>query len=131
MNESMVDGAAHFAAARLLWSERDFQEAVIDMAKTEYGWTHVYHTYRSDRSERGFPDLVLLRPGREGEGFAGFWGTGEIIFAELKSMRGKISLEQASWYQALRTVPYLRVRLWRPCCWNSGEIQAALQGERL
>ena len=119
-----VDGTTFMAEQRLRWSEHDFQEAVIDMARKDYAWTHVYHTYRSDRSEKGFPDLVLVR---EGATRSLMGRTGEIVFAELKSMKGKLSLEQESWYQALRTVPNVRVCLWRPCCWNSGEIHAVLR----
>jgi len=114
----MIDGAEFFAEERLRWREKEFQREVLTLAK-DCGWTHRYHTYFSDRSERGFPDLVLVRhpSGR----------VGEIIFAELKTMKGKMTPAQEDWYGALRSVPNLRVCLWRPCCWNSGEIAEVLR----
>lgn len=62
----------------------------------------IYHTYRSNRSEPGFPDLVLCKPGR-------------LIFAELKSATGKVTQEQATWLALLaRSVPAVEVYTWRP-----------------
>ena len=76
-------------------SERDFQRTVIELAKVR-GWL-VYHALpaRTKKGWRtltqgdvGFPDLVMVRPPR-------------LIFAELKSEKGKMTVEQESWQDAL------------------------------
>jgi hypothetical protein len=112
-----VDEAALSAEACLRWREKEFQKHVLALAE-ECGWTFRYHSYFSDRSERGFPDVMLLRPER-----------GEIVFAELKTMNGRLGPVQQEWLDALRACAgdKLRVFVWRPCCWNSGEIAAALR----
>jgi hypothetical protein len=71
------------------WTEAQFQRAVIDVAAF-YGWSYRYHTYDSRRSEIGFPDLVLVKP-----------GTG-ILFLELKVGKNRPSEEQVSWLRGLR-----------------------------
>src|SRR5262245_20548546 len=43
-----------------------------------------YHTYSSRKSEEGYPDLTLVKPGR-------------LIFAELKSAHGKLTRDQQRW----------------------------------
>ena len=78
-------------------TEKDFLAKVREMA-TLLGW-RTYHTHRSDRSEAGFPDLVMVRGKR-------------LIFAELKTMKGKVDREQHAWLNALR--PVAEVYLWRP-----------------
>ena len=79
-------------------TERELQSAIEKIAKM-YGWLY-YHTYNSRRSQKGFPDLVLVR-GRE------------VIFAELKSATGQLSLEQYQWRAALE-LSSARYYLWRP-----------------
>lgn len=106
-------------------SEKEFQAQVLELAAWT-GWL-VYHTFDSRRSHAGFPDLVLVRGTR-------------IIFAELKSERGRVSSEQQTWLDALGTVaadlvgpalpptaPVL-VRVWRPTDWP--EIEAVLTARR-
>jgi hypothetical protein len=66
-------------------TEKQFQQTVVDMARA-LGW-RVYHTYDSRRSERGFPDLVLVRD--------------RIVYLELKTATGKVSLDQQQWIAAL------------------------------
>jgi hypothetical protein len=51
------------------------------------GW-RVYHTWDSRKSEPDFPDLVLVRD--------------RVMFAELKSPRGRLRKDQAAWLCALR-----------------------------
>jgi hypothetical protein len=80
-------------------SERDLTGYVRDIAKA-FGWRR-YHTWLSKHSSAGFPDEVLLRPPR-------------LVFAELKSERGKLSAEQAAWLEELRAVPGVEVYEWRP-----------------
>lgn len=99
-------------------SEAAFQRQVLNLAEF-YGWRS-YHTHDSRRSQPGFPDLVLVR------------GV-ELIFAELKTEKGRVRPEQAEWIQALTevavcvrqsigpvpevphpTVPCIDVYLWRP-----------------
>lgn len=63
------------------------------------GW-HVYHTYRSTRSQPGFPDLTLVRGPR-------------LIFAELKSDTGYLTSDQAVWLRLL-TNTCAEVHMWRP-----------------
>jgi len=48
----------------------------------------VYHTHDSRRSEAGYPDLTIT-------------GKGRIIFAELKSERGRLRPEQSIWLATL------------------------------
>lgn len=67
------------------------------------GWT-CYHTYRSDKSEPGFPDLLLVRPQR-------------VIFAELKTDRGKLSQPQRRWLELLGGCDSVETYLWRPMMW--------------
>ena len=93
--------------------ERDFQRAVIDLARLT-GW-RVHHTRpaltRRGRwltpiqGDAGFPDLVLVRAGR-------------VIFAELKRTGGKPTPAQRAWLDALRQCAGVEVYLWTPADWQ-------------
>jgi len=91
-------------------SERELTGYVRDVARG-FGWRR-YHTWLSKHSPAGFPDEVLVRSGR-------------LIFAELKSERGKLSDEQEAWLEELRAVPGVEVYLWRPA--DMDAIAAALR----
>lgn len=68
-------------------SEKEFQGHVLDLAR-HHGWL-CYHTFDSRRSQPGFPDLVMVRADR-------------LLFAELKTEKGKLSAEQDNWINVLR-----------------------------
>jgi hypothetical protein len=97
-------------------SERDFQTAVVDLARLK-GW-RVAHFRPAQTSKgwrtpveadgKGFPDLVLARAGR-------------VILLELKSARGRVSPEQGEWLKALGGSAYVI----RPADWN--ELQVILR----
>ena len=91
--------------------ESAFLARVVMLAHTR-GWL-VYHTHDSRRSAPGFPDLVLTRPGR-------------LIFAEIKTARGKLTAAQETWLDLLRhSVPGVEIFVWRPGDWAA--IQDALR----
>ncbi len=71
-------------------SEAAFQQQVVNLAGF-YGWSLVYHTHDSRRSQPGFPDLVLVR-------------APELVFAELKAETGVVKPEQQDWIDALQVV---------------------------
>ena len=110
-------------------SEADLQQAVIEQATT-LGFK-VYHTYDSRKSHKGFPDLVLVEYNR-------------IIFAELKRQdekKGKVRPEQQEWINAIQEIHdrmvdseiyhnWIRVYLWRPEHWVTGEIEQILLGNQ-
>lgn len=66
--------------------EKDWQRQVNSLAQ-QLGWNRVYHTYRSTRSDPGFPDLVLVRD--------------RVVFLELKREAGRLSAAQREWLAAL------------------------------
>jgi hypothetical protein len=80
-------------------TEREFSQAVSDLAKMR-GFLS-YHTHDSRRSAPGFPDWVFVKPPR-------------LIFAELKTEKGKLSPAQADWIAVLGDVPGVEVYVWRP-----------------
>lgn len=100
-------------------TEAQFERAVVELAQL-CGWLD-YHTRDSRRSNPGFPDLVLVK------GYT-------LIFAELKTEKGRVSEAQQRWLDALRqlaepvvgemTGHSIHVCLWRPSDWD--EIRAAL-----
>ena len=89
-------------------TEKDFQKIVIIIAKAS-GWL-VHHPLPSlnkrgvwathELGDHGFPDLVLAHP------------SGRVIFAELKSEKGKVSPLQHRWITVLEQA--LVVHVWRP-----------------
>ncbi len=91
-------------------TEPEFQAQVCQFA-TLCGWRY-YHTLDSRKSVAGFPDLVLVRPPR-------------LVFAELKTERGHVAAEQELWLDALKLVPGVEARLWRPSDWPT--IQSVLR----
>lgn len=89
--------------------EENYQQTIIDLANV-YGWT-VAH-FRTARTingwvtpvaadGKGFPDMVLVRPPR-------------LIFAEIKSDKGKLSREQQSWLDLLKGCPGVECYMWKP-----------------
>jgi hypothetical protein len=82
----------------------DMPEAVllsqIRAQAKQTGWK-LYHTYRSTRSEEGFPDLVLTD------------GTSILIY-ELKTNTGKPTAAQAQWLALLAQTGQVETGLWRP-----------------
>lgn len=84
-------------------SEKDWQAQVLTIARTA-GWM-VFHPFDSRRSTAGFPDLTLVRGPR-------------LIFAELKTQKGRVSVEQQKWLDALREAS-AEVFVWRPSDLNS------------
>jgi hypothetical protein len=70
----------------LRWpDEAAFQAWIVAHAK-ERGW-RVYHTHDSRKSAGGFPDLHMLRAGRQ-------------VVLEVKTMTGVLSNDQADWISA-------------------------------
>lgn len=98
-------------------AEKDLQAAVVELAQY-CGWKP-YHTFDSRRSDPGFPDLVLVRRER-------------LIFAELKSQTGNLTLPQMQWISALMkleapTDAAVQCFVWRPDQWLDGSIEACLK----
>ena len=115
---------------RAAMSETELQDVYVRPAAEAQGWL-CYHTHDSRRSPSGFPDLVLVRPPR-------------LIFAELKSQRGRVRPDQQAWIVALEAVAGIRfdvspdklgfeagpmlpeVYVWRPAAWLDGTIMRLL-----
>jgi len=77
--------------------------AVIELA-TLAGWL-VFHPYDSRRSAPGYPDLTLCKPGHA------------VIFAELKTAKGRLRPDQRRWLAALGDCPGVVAAVWRPSDW--------------
>lgn len=88
-------------------TEKQFESQVKHLAKL-YHWLY-YHTWRSVHSPTGFPDCVMVRDGT-------------VVFAELKSDKGKLSEHQEEWIAALNKVSSVslgvQVYVWRPSDWD-------------
>ena len=86
-------------------SEAQWQARVVDYAR--WARWRVYHVGDSRTvTDRGFPDLVLIRE--------------RVIFAELKTDTGRVTAEQADYLDALRSAGALAA-VWRPKDWD--EVQ--------
>ncbi len=79
-------------------SERAFRQAILDLCRYT-GWKY-YFSWTSIHSPAGFPDLVLVRGS-------------ELIAAELKSERGRVTPAQQQWLDALSAAG-VEVAVWRP-----------------
>jgi hypothetical protein len=82
------------------WPEADLLRAVREAAQA-YGWIF-YHTYRSDRSEPGWFDVALAKPGHP------------LYLVELKTRLGKLSTAQHRWYSTVQQSTGVHVVVWRP-----------------
>ena len=80
-------------------TEKQFERQVKELADL-FGWLY-HHTWLIIHSPAGFPDCVLVRDNR-------------VIFAELKSEKGKLSPAQEVWLEKLRATGQAEVYLWRP-----------------
>lgn len=102
---------AQTAAAML---EDELLQAVVAQCHT-FGLL-VYHTHRSDRSEPGFPDLVIV-------------GHGGLLFRELKRENGAVTEAQQVWLGLLEELGY-DVGVWRSSDLLSGRITEQLTAIR-
>ena len=104
-------------------TEKDFQRQVVELAKI-LGW-RVYHPFLSKWSERGFPDLTMVRARDR-----------RLLFAELKREKGVVSEAQREWIDLLGALdighdrPHaddvsVEVFVWRPSDWD--EIERVLR----
>ena len=84
-------------------TEDQFQKRITDLCD----WYHLrwHHEVDSRKSKSGFPDLVIVGPG---------WDA--VLWAELKTDKGRVSPEQREWLLALDDTG-AEVRLWRPKDW--------------
>jgi hypothetical protein len=83
-------------------TERAFMAQVLKYAELmRWRW---YHTYRSDKSAPGFPDLVLIRRPR-------------VLFVELKAQRTPVTDAQLGWLIELRECGQ-ETYIWRPSDWD-------------
>ena len=101
----------HPVPAHSIVTERDWQRTITEMAQA-FGW-RVYHPWTSIHSEAGFPDLVMVKPE-------------VVLFAELKSDRGKLTPSQVSWLAELqRCYSVVLGGVWRPC--NAAAVEGLLR----
>ena len=107
--------------------EKDFQAQLMEMVNIFGGMAYHAHDSRrevsrngermlvGDKDARGFPDLTIaMRSGR-------------LIFAELKSKKGRLSDHQREWLEAL---PGHWAYLWRPEDWDDA-VRIIKEGHRV
>lgn len=87
-------------------TEKEFMATVTDLARA-YGY-HVYHPYLSIRSERGWPDLAMVRGGDRPR----------FVLAELKSEKGKLTPSQERWLGLLAEAG-VECHAWWPRDWET------------
>ena len=96
-------------------TEDELLTAVLGMARYQRWLCH--HVRRSDRAitqgDSGAPDILMARPPR-------------LLLVELKTERGKLSVLQEHWRDALVKCPGIEVYVWRPSSWRSGDIERVL-----
>jgi len=85
---------------RIVVTERDLREQVRDLCKL-FGWKMSF-SWTSIHSPKGFPDLVLACQVRQ-----------RVIYAELKTEKGKVTEYQREWLDEL-TACGQEVYLWKP-----------------
>jgi hypothetical protein len=101
-------------------TERSFQDQVIELARL-LGYERIAH-FRPGQTrggrwatqmtgDPGFPDLVLVRPGRVVDGAP---ANGRIAFIECKVGKNKPTSEQEAWLDALRWSPGIVARVAYP-----------------
>lgn len=83
--------------------ESRFQAVVVRAAEAQ-GYK-AYHTYRSTRSPKGWPDLALAKPGH-------------LLLIECKTNAGKVTAEQEEWLAVLHHPPWVIAEVWRPADWQ-------------
>lgn len=81
--------------------EDDWMRFVIDTATT-YGYRY-YHTHDSRRSPFGYPDLCLIHREKR-----------RLIYIELKTETGVLTLDQYEWLDDLRQIRGVEVYVWQP-----------------
>jgi len=79
--------------------EKHFMARVREVARM-FGWVD-WHQQDSMGTRAGLPDLILLRPPR-------------LIFAELKSQHGRLTIEQSAAMALLELCPAVEAFCWRP-----------------
>jgi len=105
----VVDTQSYLAQAM---TEAELQARIKELALC-LGWMY-YHTRDSRRSDLGFPDLVLVRDEN-------------VIIAELKREKGRLTAAQETWGAALSNCKTVDYYLWRPAHWYAGAIEEALR----
>lgn len=108
----LTTAAQYRAQVAAAMSEATLLQQVRTLART-LGY-RTYHTHDSRRSEPGFPDLVLV-------------GHGRIIYAELKTARGRVTPDQILWLTALAAGGG-EVHVWRPMDLVGDAILRVLKG---
>lgn len=88
------------------------QDSVVDTA-TRLGYSH-FHPYDSRRSDPGWPDLVLVHPGKK-----------RVVFMEIKTEDGVITPAQTQWHDDLAACDQ-EVYVVFPEHWDSGEVAEIL-----
>lgn len=86
-----VETASAGLLARSLESEKDFQNAIVELAEA-CGWL-TFHVADSRRCNPGWPDLALCHPVRH-----------ILLIIENKTERGRLRPEQKVWLDALAGV---------------------------
>ena len=108
-------------------NEKDFQAQLIELVGILGGM--VYHAHDSrrevsrngermlvgDKDARGFPDLTIVTRDRR------------LIFAELKSAKGRLTDDQRAW---LRALPGHQAFHWRPDDWDDA-VRIIKEGHRV
>ncbi|HLM96761.1 MAG TPA: VRR-NUC domain-containing protein [Acidimicrobiales bacterium] len=103
-------------------TEQELLDSVVELAHL-FGWRVAHfrpartaHGWRTPVTAdgAGWPDLTLVRE--------------RIVFAELKSARGRLSVDQQDWLHALGHAG-AESHVWHPTDWTDGTIERVLRGE--
>lgn len=101
LDPGMVSCAACLRRIRQVEIPEQALLRTIRQAARDHGYL-TYHTLRSDGSEKGWVDLVLAKPGYP------------LYLAELKTAKGKLTMEQQHWQRVLTQSTGVIAQVWRP-----------------
>ncbi len=99
MTQETISAAEWRRICHARTKEKEWQKRVEGVLR-QYGWL-VFHTLHSKGSTPGYPDICAVKGER-------------LLYAELKTEKGRLSEAQNEWMDALARVPCAEVYIWRP-----------------